>query len=137
VDPDLLQALEPVLADLRASGQPLPAIAPEADPRVPALGHPLFGGPTAMLLSPDGTSMSVTMQPGISATSCIVMVADRVQEWLIEELGFRGIPTNWPRCPMHPDTHPLQPELVHEAAMWICPKTGEPIVSIGRLAESH
>src|SRR6478672_4216266 len=47
-------------------------------------------------------------------------VADQVQEWAIEEC-VGDADTNWPRCPHHPDSHPLLASTANASAVWVCP----------------
>ena len=69
---------------------------------------------------------------GVPAPDRIAMVADQVQEWVIEAL-WATAPTNWPPCPDHPGTHPLSANVANGAAVWTCPKDGSSFVAIGAL----
>ena len=62
----------------------------------------------------------------------IAMLADQVQEFVIEELWSHA-PTNWPPCPQHPDTHPLIATVVEGVATWVCPREGTPCSAVGSL----
>lgn len=42
----------------------------------------------------------------------------------MEALWSEGEPAVWPRCPDHPDTHPLEAVVVDGTAVWVCPKSG-------------
>jgi hypothetical protein len=125
VDEVLRQALEPVLRDLRNSGIAAPRIedvesADDADM------------PSAMLRSPGGSGMGVNVNPTALEFERVAHVADQVQEWVIEELWGHA-PTNWPRCPTHPNRHPLQASTPDGMAAWMCPSDDMPIAPIGGL----
>ena len=45
----------------------------------------------------------------------------------------RGTTSNWPGCPFHSDSHPLEPAVIADTALWRCPKTAEPVGAIGEL----
>ena len=62
----------------------------------------------------------------------VAELADAVQEWAITEL-WPNVATNWPACPHHPGTHPLQASTVELVAVWMCPTYGSPIVPVGSL----
>jgi hypothetical protein len=47
-------------------------------------------------------------------------IADRIQIILIE--ARQEIV---PDCPVHPGAHPLQSDVVNDAAAWVCPATGD------------
>jgi hypothetical protein len=125
VHPDLERALRPVLDDLRSTGAPVPRIEPSD-----------WSGdtdrPGAMLWSPDGSGRGVAVTLGRPLAEQVVDVADQVQEWAVEEL-WGSAPTNWPPCPRHPTTHPLEARLVTGAAWWVCPHEGRAVSEIGHL----
>ena len=127
--PDLERALQPVLADLRATGASVPRIEDsdwtgDAD-RV-----------GAMMWSGDGSGQGVAVSRHRPLAEQVVDVADQVQEWAVEEL-WGSAPTNWPRCPRHTTTHPMQARLVADAAWWVCPHDGSASVSSGVCADPH
>jgi hypothetical protein len=126
MDDVLADALGPVLRDVRVSGVPEPQVLDDDWADDPAM-------PTAMLLlSPDGSRASLRVDRDEPEPHRIAMVADQVQEWVIEEL-WPTAPTNWPPCPDHPGTHPLTAKVVHGDAMWTCPADGSPFVAVGAL----
>ena len=125
MDALLLAALEPVLRDLATTGGPQPRIE-ESD----WTDDP--DRPSAMVCSSPGGSLGVSVDRADSSIRRIAEAADKVQEWAIEELWPRA-PTNWPRCPRHPDTHPMAATVRDEAAVWICPADGQPVAPIGAL----
>ncbi|HEX9034363.1 MAG TPA: hypothetical protein VF834_21160 [Streptosporangiaceae bacterium] len=64
----------------------------------------------------------------------VVQLAERLQEWEIEELWTAGRQTSWPECPDHPASHPLDPDLNDsDLAVWRCPRTRREICPIGQL----
>lgn len=125
MDEVLRQALVPVLRDLESSGIATPRIEVDgwwSDPDLP----------TVMLWSPDGSGMGVNVFPPTRMSERIASVADQIQELVIEELWRRG-PTNWPRCPRHPSTHPMKALAQDDAAMWACPLDDTFVALIGAL----
>ena len=125
VDEVLRRALVPVLRDLESSGIAAPRIEADgwwSDPDLP----------TVMLWSPDGSGMGVNVFPPARMSERIASVADQVQEWVIEELWRQG-PTNWPRCPLHPSTHPMKALAQDDAAVWACPFDDTFVAVIGAL----
>jgi len=91
--------------------------------------------PTAMTRDPDfvflyGVDGSST---GIDPDLPLAELASRVQDWAVEDLGTRRLPTNWPPCPVHPGTHPLRAAEDGDRAVWRCPAQGEVIAAVGSL----
>ena len=91
--------------------------------------------PTAITQKPQfvflyGVDGSAT---GIDPDLPLAELADRVQDWAVEDLWTRGLPTNWPPCPAHPGTHPLDAAEDRERAVWRCPATGAVIAEVGSL----
>ncbi len=122
---ELARALVRVLHDLTTTGSPLP----EVDD-VEWTGHP--GDASAYLRSPDGSTVGIRVDLGEPDAEQLASVADQVQEWAVEEL-WSSRPTNWPRCPHHPDTHPLQAAVLDGGAWWTCPQGGGRVARIGSL----
>lgn len=89
--------------------------------------------PSAMMWSPDGTGSGVSVLRSASAPERVADVADRVQEWVIEGQLWGAAPTNWPRCPHHPDSHPMQAVVEDDEAVWICPASHEVVAPVGDL----
>ena len=57
-----------------------------------------------------------------------------MQEWAIEDqLWGSEAPTNWPPCPEHPDSHPMEATTADSTAVWICPRSRHAIAAIGAL----
>ena len=121
MDAELTAALEPVLRDLAADAVP-----------VRIVDEVWADQPSAMLYDPDGFGMGIRVPPGLPHAVQIAEVADQVQEWAVEALWFAGRPTNWPRCPRHPQTHPLMAAEQGGQAYWKCPARDELISEIGR-----
>jgi hypothetical protein len=64
----------------------------------------------------------------------IVILSDKTQEWIIEHVLWPSRPTNWPPCPDHPDTHPLDAKTWETTAAWACPTDKFRVSDIGSLA---
>ena len=125
MDPELTRALAPALADLRATGGPLPRLQ-ESD------WADDDGRAGATLWGRDGSGRGVAVTRSRPLAEQVAEVADHVQEWAVEELCGLG-PTNWPRCPHHPMTHPLEARVRDDAAWWTCPRDGTAVSEVGTL----
>ena len=126
MDDVLREALEPILRDLRAAGLEEPRIEDREWTDDP-------DRPSAMLWSPDGSGSGVSVLRPAAPSERIAAVADQVQEWAIEgQLWGAGL-TNWPRCPRHPDSHPMQATTVNGSAVWVCPASHDVVAPIGAL----
>jgi hypothetical protein len=130
MDSALADALAPVLRDLANSGSVRPVVRDGgwsgSEEQV-----------TAMICSGDGSGQGIFAMTGEPQADWIASVADQVQEWVVEELCSIGRPTNWPRCPQHPDSHPLSAIVQEGQPVWVCPTTGRVICEIGQLASGH
>lgn len=122
----LRHAMAPVLRDLRAAGITAPRI--EDDDWT---GDP--GQPSAMLKSSDGSAAGVSVSLSEPECERVAAAADQVQDWAIEEL-WGSAPTNWPRCPRHPDNHPMAAICRDEVAVWACPADSVTVCEIGKLS---
>ena len=60
----------------------------------------------------------------------IAEIADRLQEWGLDELIWGG----WPTCPRH-HTHPLRATVDGGRAVWTCPSDSITVALIGSLTE--
>jgi hypothetical protein len=121
------RALDPVMADLRATGGPLPA----------SIGK-VYGDPGSQLIRDfvgRGGSRGIRMPVGEKVAEQIAFVADEVQEWAVEENWGRD--SNWPRCPRHPTTHPLEAVVVEGEAAWRCARDSVRIARVGELGASQ
>jgi hypothetical protein len=92
------------------------------------------GMETVMLHGPDGSGASVSFVLAKASALSLSELADQVQEWAIEELARIGRSTNWPACPQHRDSHPLEPAVADDRAVWRCPTTRVVVAPIGGLA---
>ena len=86
----------------------------------------------------DGTATGIwrealTVPEPVTAATAVVILADQLQEAVIEALWGAGLPAAWPRCPQHPRSHPLAPRLVLARPAWCCPVTGFEADEIGHL----
>jgi hypothetical protein len=123
---ELARALAPVLQDLTTTGGPVPRVLDDD-----WTGDPDFAGAT-LLNDARNHGAGVSVQLGLPCVEQVLRAADMVQEWAVEEL-WGSAPTNWPPCPHHPTTHPLQVELRDGAAWWSCPKDGTGFAVVGTL----
>jgi hypothetical protein len=123
----LSRAMTHVLHDLEVTGAPVPQIEASDWQDYP-------GAESAFLRAQDNSGMGVWVDTGVSEGEQTAMLADQVQEWLVEELcGIRQA-TNWPQCPEHPHNHPLGAVVQGGRATWSCPTSGRSVSEIGRLA---
>ncbi|MBO1754260.1 hypothetical protein [Allobranchiibius sp. CTAmp26] len=54
----------------------------------------------------------------------------------IQEAGASSGRSNWPPCPAHPRTHPLDARMVEDDMVWCCPETSEQVAPVGQLLDS-
>lgn len=122
--------LDAVIRDVNSTGAPVPILTVGATCSI--------GESTGFvtLTSPDGTSHGFEDRVTDAVVDRVATVADQVQEWIIEELAAAGRPTNWPRCSLHPSTHPLVAAIRDDVAVWICPKIGVIVAEIGHVSIS-
>lgn len=122
------RALDRILRDL--AGIPAPRVEPSDWQDWP-------GAESAYLWAPDGSGRGVFVDPALAPAEQVVQLADQVQEWAVEELCAARQPTNWPRCPDHPDNHPMAPAVAQGVgegvAAWCCPRSGRTVREIGTL----
>lgn len=126
VDAVLRQALEPILRDLKRGGLDEPRIEDRdwtGDSETTS----------AMLWSIDGSGSGVSVLLSETPSERIADMADQVQQWAIEDQLWRAGATNWPRCPAHPNAHPLQAAAVNDAAVWVCPQNRDVVAQIGEV----
>lgn len=124
VDEVLWESMKPVLNDLRGAGI-LPPRVEDSD----WIKNP--GRAAAMLWSPDGGGTGVSVSRSDPVHERVAKFADQVQEWAIEELWGHG--SNWPQCPQHPSSHPMQATTRNGVAVWVCPADQAVAVAIGTL----
>lgn len=118
----LTRALVPVLRDVRTTGVPEPGLDGYGWVADPSVASAMLGGSTGL-----------SLEVGAPEESRVAAAADQVQEWVIEELWSTATATNWPPCPRHRASHPLQSVVRAGVATWICPADGEQIGPIGSL----
>jgi hypothetical protein len=126
-------AIKPVLRDLEVSGAIVPEVRYEA--------HDVEGrdgreGVHAWITLADGTAGRDVWIPTEEASFAgqVWWLADQLKEWEIDELWRACRSATWPECPVHPDSHPLQPDVEGEDnAVWRCPRSGQIICPIGAL----
>jgi hypothetical protein len=116
-----------VLHDLEVTGAPVPQIEASEWQSYP-------GAESAFLRAEDHSGMGVWVDTGVPEGEQTAMLADQVQEWLVEELCRVRQATNWPQCPEHPHNHPLAAVVKGGRATWTCPRSGRSVSEIGRLA---
>jgi hypothetical protein len=121
----LRQSLVPVLRDVRTSRMPEPDVR-DGD----WIEEPGF---TSAWLCDAGNRIGIRLRVAASEAERIAEVADQVQDWVIDELMGTSA-TNWPPCPTHPESHPLEVSTREHVAVWICPVDRTPISQIGALA---
>jgi hypothetical protein len=80
VNDTLTRALATVLHDLDAAGCPLPTVEPSDWQTWPT-------AESAMLRSADGSGHGIWVDSAVSAAEQLVMVAEQVQAWAVEELA--------------------------------------------------
>ena len=122
----LSRAMALVLHDLEVTGAPVPQIEEGG-------WHDYPGAESAVLWAEDRSGMGVWVDSGVSEAEQTAMLADQVQEWLVEELCRIGRATNWPPCPEHPHNHPLAAVVQEGRARWTCPRSGISVGEVGRL----
>jgi hypothetical protein len=122
----LLEIMTPILQDMKSSSAILPDIDDSswcADPDLICCDIGKAG------LGHNG----IAIQPSRPVLECVVDLARQLQEWEIDALLTTNQSVSWPRCPIHPDRHPLSPELRKGHACWCCPVAHEAISDIGML----
>ncbi len=129
----LRATIEPILRDLRTSAAIVPDVVEEAHDdtgpdRVPAWIQP----PNSANYHGVG-SQGIYVQVDLSPPERLADLADQVQEWEVEELSAAARSATWPECPLHPNSHPLAPQVRGDQAAWCCPSSGQVIAAIGAL----
>ncbi|HEY6738282.1 MAG TPA: hypothetical protein VI076_05480 [Actinopolymorphaceae bacterium] len=90
--------------------------------------------PTVVIEEPDGSATGVYVRFDLPLRERIAYTAGQVQDVIVEARAAAGLPSNWPRCPWHPTTHPLEP-VVSDPPAWRCPHSKAPAAAIGALPE--
>ena len=117
-------ALQPVLRDIRATGVPVPTVqfTRQED-------KDLW---LAILTASDESSHGFYIDLSLTRAQLVCSIAESTQEWVFDEMQRAGR-TNWPQCPLHPRTHPLQAVLSKGIPQWACPSENIAISEIGQL----
>ncbi len=126
MDEVLSEALEPVCRDLERSGLQAPRLEDREWNDFP-------GYASAVMWAPDGSGRGVSVDRTAPAHERVAAAADQVQEQTIESQLWGVAETNWPRCPEHPHSHPLEATTSGEAAVWVCPASRSVVAPIGGL----
>lgn len=124
MDPVLRESVEPVLRDLRRAGIKAPTF--DDDDWVGDREYV-----SSMMWSADGSGSGVSVRRAAPLAERVAHAADQVQEWAIEDQLWGSALTNWPPCPNHPESHPLQASVAETNAMWVCPADHSPVSPIG------
>jgi hypothetical protein len=123
----LRRATAPLLADLSASGLPVPDIREEAhEEREEAV--------CGWLQGPDGLGQGIWVLLGASPAEQVAWLAEQFQDWAADWPHDAGRPLHWPACPRHPDPpHRLAPQVRDDRAVWTCAENGQVIWPVGEL----
>jgi hypothetical protein len=121
----LSRALARVLRDLDSTGVPALHVEPS--------DWQTFEPSASAFVRSTSSGMGVWVDLTLGEAEQVAMVADQVQEFVVEDLPSHHLPANWPRCGEHPDNHPLAATVSHGAAVWVCPTTRRPQSEIGDL----
>lgn len=124
----LADAYEVVLGDIRSARAPEPMMVNDDWARD-------LGRPAAMLRWPDGAGSGVAVWSDWSLAANVVLLADQIQQQIVEELWRLGRAAVWPECPDHPNSHPLKPIELDDVATWVCPHSNRRVAEIGRLSQ--
>jgi len=124
----LSRAMVPVLHGLEITGAPIPRVE-ESDWQAHESAESAFPR------SEDNSGVGVWVDTSLSEAKQVAMVADQVQEWVVEELAGTERATNWPQCPDHPRNHPMTASADGGTAMWRCPTSRRQVCEIGLLGE--
>lgn len=82
----------------------------------------------------DPSTAEIRAHTDLSPAERLADVAGQVADWLVESLPGAGRPAVWPECPLHPDSHPVDPRAAGDRAEWVCPATGRAVAAVGSLA---
>ena len=124
----LRRAAAPLLADLAASGLPVPDIREEAhEEREESV--------CGWIQGPGRTAQGIWVLLGSSPAEQVTWLAEQLQDWAADWLHDAGCPLYWPACPRHPGAplHRLTPEVRDDRAVWTCLQGGQVIWPIGEL----
>ena len=128
MDPVLRESVEPVMRDLFRAQVDAPAF-DDND----WIGDREYA--SCMMWGADGSGSGLSVRRAASLEERVAQAADQVQEWAIEDQLWGSAPTNWPPCPHHPATHPLQASVAGSRAVWVCPADHSVVAPIGEAQE--
>jgi hypothetical protein len=115
-------ALAPVLRDVAATT--------DVDLQIEVGGWSTELGPSALIQAGRGAT-GVYVRLADSESERVIAATEAVQEVVIEELWARA--SNWPMCPAHRSSHPMDARSVSEQAWWVCPADGALVALVGTL----
>ena len=116
------EALAPVLQDVAATTE----VRLEVE-----FGTSGVDGPWVRIGTSDGSATTFHINPAGTHAEQVAAAAEQVQEVIIEEQWARA--SNWPMCPRHRSTHPLEVATPAAEAWWKCPIDDAPVAPIGAL----
>jgi len=68
----------------------------------------------------QGFDASTTLEEFGQWPEIVEAALEAVQEAVQHDRSL-GLPSNWPECPLHPGTHPMEPFADGETITWGCP----------------
>lgn len=120
-DDEVRAAFAPVLRDVAATTDLRLTLARTADE----------AGPVVVVSTPTGGAWRVRIDGYPDVDARIEIATHEVQDLVIEELWRHG--SNWPVCPKHPTTHPMELTWLSDAPSWMCPVDRTAVVALGSL----
>lgn len=126
MDEGLRESVEPVLRDLARAGIDAPTF--DGDDWIGDRDYV-----SSMMWGADGSGRGLSVRRAAPLEDRIAQAADQVQEWAIEDQLWASARTNWPQCPRHPESHPLQATVAGTNAMWVCPTDQIVVAPVGGL----
>lgn len=97
--------------------------------------HPDYPGSLTCWISTSSEGAAGFSVVRVAEEEQTVMLADQIQELVIEELWSRRLSASWPECPTHRG-HPLRSAVVETHAVWQCPQDSGIRFPIGGLSPS-
>lgn len=88
-------------------------------------------GPWVRSVTSDGSVTTFHLNTAGTEAEQVAAAAEQVQEVVIEELWTWA--SNWPMCPRHRSTHPLQIAVASGEAWWQCPADDTSVARFGAL----
>lgn len=124
--PELFEAWEIVARDLQTPDAIIPMVEPDYRSGDDLQSH------GAGVRWQDGTGAGISVPRHQPLAERLVHLADQFQVHEVEALWFASRSAVWPRCPRHPNTHPLNARLRDGVAVWLCGES-DVIAPIGDL----